>query len=147
LCQPVGRIVARNIDREAEEVPVFAGACCPPEFLKGRVSPSPAVSGVSSVTLRPIAKVPEPTSQLRVEQVPKALRKDQLLVSLVRHRELHAASPGTLVDVEAESEWFVQSESPDGDWVILSAKGASATLRVSLTEPEFGIKWRIPGTH
>jgi len=88
--------------------------------------------------------VPEPTNQLRVDNVhkAKALRVNQLLLALVKHRELHALAPGTLVDVEANSEWCVQDLS-DTDWVILSALGASARIRVPLTEPEFGSKWRI----
>jgi hypothetical protein len=89
--------------------------------------------------------VPEPTSQLRVENVEKGLRRNQLVIALVKHREIHAMAPATLVDVEANSEWCVQ-DSSDTDWVILSAKGASASLRVPLAEPEFGSKWRIEGT-
>jgi hypothetical protein len=87
-------------------------------------------------------RVPEPTSQLRVENIPKALRTNQQLIALVKHREIHAMAPGTLVDVEADSEWYVQ-DSSDTDWVVLSAKGASMSLRVPLAEPEFGSKWLV----
>jgi hypothetical protein len=86
--------------------------------------------------------VTEPTSQLRVEQAAKALRKDEVLVALVKHRELHAAASGILVEVEANSEWLVQSNSSASDSVTLRARGGSATVRVPLAEPEFGSKWR-----
>jgi hypothetical protein len=90
--------------------------------------------------------VPEPTNQLRVDSVPKAraLRVNQVVIARVMHREVHATAPGILVDVEANSEWYVQ-DSRDEDWVTLSAKGARASLRVPLTEPEFSSKWLVPG--
>jgi hypothetical protein len=86
--------------------------------------------------------VTEPTSQLRVEQAAKALCNDEVLDALVKHRELHAVGSGILVEVEANSEWLVQSGSSALAGHSERARGASATVRVALAEPEFGSKWR-----
>jgi hypothetical protein len=71
---------------------------------------------------------------------------NQVLVALVKLREVHATAPGLLVDVEPQSEWFVSfNKQPDPGWVILTAlgAGAAASIKVSREEPAFSKSWQV----